>query len=241
MIRAKKVIITGGSRGIGAAAVRLFTDKGYSVAYTYNNASDCAQMLCEQTGAISVRADFCDADQTRMAIDKAVNLLGGVDILINNAGISSFGLITDVDEAEWSRVMNVNLGAVYRCIQQVLPIMISQKSGRIVNVSSMWGIAGSSCESVYSASKAAVIGLTKSLAKELGPSGITVNCIAPGVINTDMNKCLDNDTIAELKDNTPLERLGRPEDVANAMFYLCSEGASFVTGQILSVDGGFIM
>ncbi len=230
----KKVIITGGSRGIGACLVESFNKDGYKVAYTYNNTETNIE------GAKGFKADFASPLQTRKAIDDAVNYLGGVDILINNAGISHFSLFSDIKEEDWQRVMDINLNSAYRCSQQVLPYMVNQKQGRIINISSVWGVSGSSCEVAYSVSKAGLIGLTKALAKEVGPSGITVNCIAPGVIDTDMNKCLDKATLDELKDSASMCRLGTVYDVAAAAIYLASDAASFVTGQVLTVDGGFI-
>lgn len=230
----KKVIITGGSRGIGACLVESFKKEGCKVAFTYNNTE------VNIAGAKGFKADFASVEQTRKAIIDAIEYLGGVDILINNAGIAHFSLFTDIKEEDWQRVMDINLNSAYRCSQEVLPYMINQKFGRIINISSMWGISGSSCEVAYSVSKAGLMGLTKALAKEVGPSGITVNCIAPGVIDTDMNKCLDSATLDELKESTSVCRLGKPSDIAAAALYLASDAASFVTGQVLTVDGGFI-
>ena len=230
----KKVIVTGGSRGIGACLVESFVNKGYKVAFTYNNTEK------EFEGAKGFKGDFASSAQTRRAIADAAEYLGGADILINNAGVSHFALFTDIFEEDWQRVMDINLNSAYRCTQQVLPFMISQKYGRIINISSMWGISGSSCEVAYSVSKAGLIGLTKALAKEVGPSGITVNCIAPGVIDTDMNKHLKEAVMEELIDNTAMCRIGKPADIAAAALYLASEEASFITGQVLTIDGGFI-
>lgn len=167
--------------------------------------------------------------------------LGSVGVLVNNAGIAEQALFSDISEEMWDRMFAVNVKGAYNCAQAVLPSMIHEKRGRIVNISSMWGISGASCEVHYSASKAAVIGFTRALAKELGPSGITVNCIAPGVIATEMNGRLSPETMAELKENTPLNRIGVPEDIAEAILFLASDRAAFITGQTLSVDGGFIL
>ncbi len=235
----RKVIVTGGSRGIGAAVVRRFSASGDRVAFLYRSSEEKAAEINAETGALPIRADVGDPVSCREAMQAAIRVLGGCDVLVNNAGLSMIGLFSDVTEADFARLTEVNLGGVYRCTQEVLPGMIHEKKGAIVNVSSMWGITGASCEVVYSASKAAVIGLTKALAKELGPSGITVNCVAPGVIDTDMNRSLTPEVRAELADSTPLCRLGTAEEVADAIFFLSSSG--FITGQTLSVDGGFII
>lgn len=231
----KNVLITGGSRGIGAACVKLFAGKGYRVFFTYNKSEDAATALAQETGAIPI---FCDLAVTGN-IESAINEAGNIDILINNAGVSHVGLITDIDEDEYRYLMAVNTDAPFFLSRAVLPYMISQKAGAIVNVSSMWGAVGASCEVAYSASKAAVIGFTKALAKEVGPSGIRVNCVLPGVIATDMNAHLSEDDLTALEEETPLCRIGKPEEVAEAILYLAE--ASFVTGQCLSVDGGYIM
>ena len=230
----KNVLITGGSKGIGACLVESFVKKGYNVAFTYNNTEK------EFEGAKGFKGDFASSVQTRRAITAAAEYLGGADILINNAGISHFALFTDIFEEDWQRVMDINLNSAYRASQIVLPYMINNKCGRIINISSMWGVSGSSCEVAYSVSKAGLIGLTKALAKEVGPSGITVNCIAPGVIDTDMNKHLKEAVMEELVENTAMCRIGKPADIAAAALYLASEEASFITGQVLTVDGGFI-
>ena len=172
--------------------------------------------------------------------DEITQRFGRIDVLVNNAGIAQIKLFTDTDENDWNRIMGVNAGGIYNMCRAIVPQMISRKNGRIINMSSMWGISGASCEVIYSASKAAVIGFTKALAKELGPSGITVNCIAPGVIDTEMNAELDDETRKELTDEIPLERFGSPEDVAGAVLFLASDQASYITGQVLGVDGGIL-
>ncbi len=231
----KHVLITGGSRGIGAACVEAFSGRGYKVTFTYNKSEEQAMALAERTGGTPI---FCDLAVTEN-IESAINEAGNIDILINNAGVSHVGLITDISEEEYRYLMAVNTDAPFFASRAVLPYMISQKAGAIVNISSMWGAVGASCEVAYSASKAAIIGFTKALAKEVGPSGVRVNCILPGVIATDMNAHLSEDDLTALADETPLCRIGKPEEVAEAAVYLAE--AAFVTGQCLSVDGGYIM
>ncbi|MBQ4054074.1 MAG: 3-oxoacyl-ACP reductase FabG [Clostridia bacterium] len=237
----KKVIITGGSRGIGEACVRRFAAEGCGVAFIYKSAAERAARLAEDTGAYAVCGDVCDPESAKKAIEKAIERLGGVDVLVNNAGISSFKLFDEISEDEWRSVIETNLGGAYRCSREVCPHLIRQKSGVIINLSSMWGITGASMEVHYSASKAGVIGLTKALAKELGPSGVRVNCIAPGAIATEMNSSLDGDAIAAICDETPLGRMGTPQEVASAVYFLASDEAAFITGQVLSVDGGYVI
>ncbi|MCM1329025.1 MAG: 3-oxoacyl-ACP reductase FabG [Ruminococcus sp.] len=242
----KTVLITGASRGIGRAAAYAFARAGYSVAVNYRSSAEKAAELCRELEKFSVKALPFKADVSHKgAVEKMCaeieKSMGGIDVLINNAGIAEQALFTDITEEMWDRMFAVNVKGAYNCTQAVLPRMIHEKSGRIVNISSMWGIAGASCEVHYSASKAALIGFTKALAKEVGLSGITVNCVAPGVISTDMNGALPPEVLADLKAETPLNRLGTPEDVANAILFLASEKAAFITGQILSVDGGFIL
>lgn len=237
----KNVLITGGSRGIGRAMVKLFCERGYSVAFTYKESADAANELSRETGAISIMADSsCESDAIG-AVETVEKLIGNVEILINNAAVSSTSLFTDITLDEWNRFFSVNVNGPFMYTKQVLPSMIRRKCGRIINISSMWGITGSSCEVHYSASKAALIGMTKALAKEVGPSNITVNCIAPGVIDTDMNKFLSDEDKAVLKDETPVMRLGLPEEVAEAALFLAGEGASFITGEVLNVNGGYVI
>jgi len=230
----KNVLITGGSRGIGAACVRKFALEGYRTYFNYIKNEDIAKALSEETGAIAIKCDVSDKEQVK----KMCEITGGVDILVNNAGISHISLFTDTSDDEWNRVFDVNIKGMYNVTKEVVPYMINKKYGKIVNISSMWGVSGGSCEVAYSSSKAAVIGFTKALAKEEGPSGINVNCVAPGVIETDMNSQLTDDEKKELCEETPLMRIGKPEDVAEAVFFLCSDSASFITGQVLCVDGG---
>lgn len=232
-------VITGGSRGIGAAAVAAFQESGYRVAFLYRESEAEAAALSEKTGAFMVRADVSSPEQVKKAFARIRAGLGPVDVLVNNAGIAQFRLFDQISDEEWRRMMSVNLDGAFFCARAVAPDMISRKKGVILNVSSVWGVSGASCEAHYAASKGALIALTKSLAKELGPSGIRVNCVAPGVIRTDMNRALDDAALRELCESTPLGRLGEPEEVAAALLFLAGDGASFITGQVLGVDGGF--
>ncbi len=237
----RRVIITGGSRGIGEACVRAFSNLGDRVVFIYKNTDDRAQALCKETGAVCIKADLSDRTSAFSAMNSALDVLGGVDILVNNAGVSHIGLFGDMSEEEYKRVVGTNFDAAVYCAQATLPYMIREKSGKIINISSMWGEVGSSCEVIYSASKAALIGFTKALAKEAGPSGINVNCITPGVIDTEMNSGLDNETLLKLCEDTPLCRLGKASEVADTVVFLASESASFITGQIIGVNGGIVM
>lgn len=231
----KHVLITGGSRGIGAAAVRAFAQAGYKVTFFYEKEHERAHAVAAETGADAVCCDVTDA----AAVRQAVAALPPVDVLINNAGVAHYGLISQISEQEWEHLFSVNVGGVYRCVNAVLPGMLRRQSGCILNVASMWGQVGASCEAAYSASKGAVIALTKALAQELGPSGIRVNCVSPGVILTDMTACVGEEALSALAEQTPLGRNGTPEDVASALLYLAQ--AEYITGQILPVNGGFVV
>lgn len=232
----KTVLITGASRGIGAACAEKFSREGFDVIINYNRSEKEALALADKLHCRALRADVSDARQ----VENMFKAIEKVDILVCNAGISDGGkMFCDTTFQDWARIFSVNLGGTVNCIKSALPHMVHEKWGRIVTVSSMWGISGASCESVYSASKAAVIGLTKSLAQELGPSGITVNCIAPGVIDTDMNACYDEAAMKELAMAAPLCRIGAPRDVGEAVFFLANQ--EFITGQVLGVDGGFLL
>ena len=235
------VLITGGARGIGRAMVELFSKSGYNVAFTYKKSENEAELLASSTGALAIRADSAREEDVLSAVALVGERFGGVDCLINNAAISSFSLFTDISLLEWNEIIAVNLTGAFLYSKAVLPGMIAKKRGRIINVTSMWGIVGSSCEVHYSTTKAALIGMTKALAKEVGPSGITVNAIAPGFIDTEMNKSLSAETRAELIDDTPLMRIGMPEDVANAALFLAGDNASFITGEVMNLTGGFIV
>lgn len=235
------VLITGGSRGIGAAAVREFTGRGCKVAFLYRKEEEAAREICRQTGALAFQCDVSDPVQTEEAVKAARMYLEApyFDTLILNAGISITGLFTELTENQWSDLINVNLKGYINVTKQVLPAMIERQKGSIVMVSSVWGQTGASCETAYSTVKAAVHGLTKSLARETAPSGIRVNCIAPGVIDTDMNRCFTEETMKALAEEIPMGRLGRAEEAAKAAAFLASEDASYITGQILGVNGGF--
>ena len=234
------ILIVGGSRGIGAAAVRTFRSGGDNVVFTYHRSELDADALRQETGAIPVRCDVKHSDSVKIAVDKAISEMGSIDVLICNAAIADFNLITEITESRWEEIISTNLSGVFYAIRHVLPSMISRKSGCIITVSSMWGEVGASCEVAYSASKAGVIGLTKALAKEVGPSGIRVNCVSPGMIDTDMNKDVDDSAVSEIADETPLGRVGQAEEVAAVMKYLASDDASFITGQVIPVNGGLI-
>ena len=234
------ILIVGGSRGIGAAAVKAFRDNGDDVVFTYHRSELEADALRQETGAIPVRCDVKHSDSVKIAVDKAISEMGSIDVLICNAAIADFELVTDITESRWEEIINTNLNGVFYAVRYALPSMISRKSGCVITVSSMWGEVGASCEVAYSASKAGVIGLTKALAKEVGPSGIRVNCVSPGMIDTDMNKDVDDSAVAEIADETPLGRIGQAEEVAAVMKYLASDEASFITGQVIPVNGGLI-
>lgn len=228
-------VITGGSRGIGAAAVELFAAKGHRVYFLYEKEHQAAKSVAQRTGATAICCDVADEN----AVKAAFSQIGGVDILVNNAGICYYGLMSQMTGQQWSRIFDVNVKGIFHCINAAMPSFLEKHRGCVINVSSMWGRTGASCEAAYSASKGAVIALTKALAKELGPSGIRVNAVAPGVILTDMCKSVSADILAELAEEAPLGRNGTPRDVARAMEYLAE--ADFVTGHILNVDGGYVI
>ena len=233
----RNIVITGGSRGIGAAAVRRFTAEGDRVYFLYATAQEAANALSRETGATAIQCDVSREEQVQAAFSG----IPKVDVLINNAGISEWNPINWTEPERFRRVMEVNVTGAYLCIRAALPGMLQEKKGVILNTASMWGLVGASCEAAYSASKAAVIGLSKALAKELGPSGIRVNAIAPGVIETDMLRHLRPEDLEQLRQDTPLETLGTPENIADAMWFLASEQAAFITGEVLNVSGGFVI
>lgn len=242
----KTALITGASRGIGAACARHFAKNNYAVMVHYNTNEAAAKKVCNDILSFGGNAAICQADlaeksQAEALIHKTLAQFGQIDALVNNAGIALYKMFCDTTETDWNQILSVNLMSMVHVIQAALPHMIHEKRGHIVNLSSIWGISGASCEVAYSVSKAAVIGLTKSLAKELGPSGILVNCVAPGVIDTDMNAVLDNETRQSLIEETPLERIGTPEDVAEAIYFLASCKNQFITGQVMSPNGGMVM
>ena len=237
----KNVLITGGSRGIGAETVRQFAAAGDRVVFTFHRSELAADALRQETGASPVRCDVKHSDSVKIAADKAVSILGHIDVLVCNAATADFDLITDITESRWEEVIDTDLNGVFYSIRNVLPAMISRKSGCIITVGSMWGQTGASCEVAYSAAKAGVIGLTKALAKEVGPSGIRVNCVSPGMIDTEMNSSVSEEARAAIAEETPLCRTGRPEEVAAVIRYLASDEAGFMTGQVIGVNGGLVI
>ena len=239
----KTVLITGGSRGIGAACVKAFAAAGCRVVFSYLHSQEQAAALCArwEGRALAVQADVADRDQVAALFRQAEQAIGPVEVLVNNAGIAQQKLFTDITPAEWRRMLAVHLDGPFYCCQAALPAMIRAKWGRIINISSMWGQVGGSCEVHYSAAKAGLIGLTKALAQEEGPSGVTVNCIAPGVVETDMMAGFSAADKQALAEETPLCRLGRPEEVAAAAVFLAGYQAAFITGQVLGVNGGLVV
>ena len=245
-MKGKSILITGGSRGIGAETARLFAKKGWSVAVNYNQSEEKALALVDELrgqglSAMAVQADVSDPAQVQRMVDSVLEKFCQLDTLLCNAGISETGLFTDLSYARWQRLFGVNLDGMYHCCQAVLPHFIHKKAGNIITMSSIWGLTGASCEVAYSATKAAIIGFTKALAKELGPSHIAVNCVAPGVIDTEMNGQLSPETMEILREETPLGRVGTAADVAETIHFLASQSGSFYTGQVLSPNGGIWM
>ena len=238
-------VVTGASRGIGAAIAEELAACGFPVIVNYSANEDAAGRVCEKIrarggDAVSFRCDVSNRTDVDRMMSYAAESFGGISVLVNNAGVSQIKLFTDISDEEWRRMVGVNLDGVFNCCQSALPYMIHEKYGRIINISSVWGVHGASCEVHYSAVKAGVIGLTKALAKEVAPSGITVNAVSPGCILTDMlrEECSE-ETLKELAQDTPIGRLGTPKDVADAVSFLASNRASFITGQAIGVDGGF--
>ena len=229
------IVITGGSRGIGAAAVELFSARGDRVFFLYEKNQRAAAAVAEKTGATAICCDVADGAQVR----KAFAQIGAVDVVICNAGICHYGLMSGMAESDWDRLFDVNVKGIYHCVNAAMPGFLHRQRGCVITVSSMWGQVGASCEAAYSATKGAVIALTKALAKELGPSGIRVNCVAPGVILTDMCANVDPEILEEMAQEAPVGRNGTPMDVAKAMEYFVD--AEFVTGQVLPVNGGFVI
>ena len=230
-----KILITGGSRGIGRACVEKFASEGHEVAFFYKENAAAAAETARLTGAIAIQCDVSDA----CAVKQAMEQIGAVDVLVNNAGMSSFSVFDEISDEEWKSVLNVNLSGAFYVTREAIKPMIINKWGRVINIGSMWGKVGASCEVHYSASKAGLRGMTKALAKELGPSGITVNCVEPGVIDTEMNAHISADDMAILCLETPLGRIGRAAEVASLVYFLSTDEASFITGQTVGIDGGY--
>lgn len=243
----RTVLITGASGGIGQATALAFWQKGCKVVLHYHTHGDTSKALCHDMNktrpqsAIALPADIANRRQVDALFDTVEKKLGTVDVLINNAGIAQQKLFTDLSDDDWNRMFDINVKGMFYCCQRAVPAMIRQKRGKIINVSSMWGQVGASCEVHYSAAKGAVIAFTKALAKELGPSGIQVNCVAPGVIDTPMNGHLSPDAIESLKEETPLGTIGAPQDVAESILFLGSPASDFITGQILAPNGGIVI
>ena len=236
----KKVLITGSSRGIGAETARLFAKKGYHVYINYNQSENAALALLDELKAYSVELIKADVSKSS-EVKRMFREIDGIDILVNNAGIAQTKLFTDITDDDWNHMISSNLSSAFYCCREALPYMIRRHFGRIINISSMWGQVGGSCEVHYSAAKAGIIGLTKALAMEEGLSGITVNCIAPGVIKTDMTSHLSEDDFTALKNETPTNSIGTPFDIARTVLFLASDYSSFITGQVLGVNGGFVV
>ena len=239
-------LVTGGSRGIGRGIVRELAREGWDVCVNYIQNQEAARAAVEEIralgqNALAVQADVADGAAVAEMVRLAERELGPVSLVVNNAGIAGQAQFQDITDEMWNRYLAVNLGGARNTIRAVLPGMLSEKRGCIVNISSIWGLRGASCEVAYACTKAAIIALTRSLAMELAPSGIRVNCVAPGVINTDMVQVLGQETLRDLAEQTPLGRLGTPEDIAHAVAFFASEKASFITGQVLGADGGFIV
>ncbi|MGD9154010.1 MAG: 3-oxoacyl-ACP reductase FabG [Bacillota bacterium] len=239
-------IITGAARGIGRAIAVLFAQNHYQVLLNYHRSQDEARALTAKLQAHGYRvaafqADVSNSAQVTAMIDDCVTRFGAIDLLINNAGIGHTALLTETTETDWDRINAVNLKGVFLCSQAVLKSMLARKKGKIINIASIWGMVGASCEVAYSAAKAGVIGLTKALAKEVGPSNIQVNCIAPGVITTKMLADYTETELQDLRDQTPLGRLGSPAEIAACALFLASPAANFITGQVISPNGGFVI
>lgn len=242
----KTAIITGSSKGIGAATAILFAQKGYNVVITYNESYESATLLARSlsSNGFSVTAqklNVANRLEAELLVKETLYKYGSIDVLVNNAGVAYQGLITQTDEVEYDRILNTNLKGTFNCCKAVTPVMVRQQSGKIINISSMWGETGASCEVAYSASKAGVIGLTKALAKELAPSGITVNAVTPGLIETAMNTNLTIEELNDFVESIPLGRMGTADEVAQAVYFLASENADYITGQILGVNGGYVI
>lgn len=238
----KTVLVTGGSRGIGKAIVKEFARNNYNVILNYNKSYEAAKAVEDEFKNVKIfRADVSNPKEVQRMISFANEQFGQIDILVNNAGIGCSGLFQDISYEEWQNVFNVNVNGVFNLTKQIIPEMISKHSGKIINVSSIWGIVGASCEVAYSASKAAIIGFTKALAKEVGPSGITVNAVAPGIVMTDMVSNYSLEEFDDIRNQIPLGEIGTTEDIANAVYFLASDKANYITGQVISPNGGWVV
>ena len=245
-MKKKTVLITGGARGIGKAMSKAFAKEGYNVLVNFNKSENEAKelytILNEKNFSVKLfKANISNREDVEDMVDYCIKEFGGLDVLLNNAGVSQDKLFTDITDEDWDNMMNINLKGSFYCSQVALKYMISEKKGNIINISSIWGISGASCEVHYSITKAGIIGMTKALAKEVGPSNIRVNSIAPGVINTDMLSGYNEEDIDALVEETPLMRLGTPEDIANCAIFLASDKSNFITGQVISPNGGFVI
>lgn len=243
---AKTVLVTGSSKGIGAATAILFAQKGYNVVINYNDSYESASLLCQSLTAngysvMTQKANVANKLEVDLMVKETLYKFGSLDILVNNAGIAFQGLITETSEIDFDKIIDVNLKGVFNCCRAVIPSMVSRQSGKIINISSMWGQVGASCEVAYSAAKAGVIGLTKALAKELAPSGITVNAIAPGLIETNMNSHLTVEELSDFVSEIPLGRMGSADEIASAIEFLSSDKADYITGQVLGINGGLVV
>lgn len=246
MIKKKTVLVTGASRGIGRAVALAFSRGNYNVIINYNKSEEAAralerEILLSGGSCIVCKADVSKKKEIVETVENSVETFEKIDVLVNNAGIAQQKLFTDITNSDWEKMFDVNVGGVFHSCQAVLPGMISRHEGKIINISSIWGMVGASCEVHYSAAKAAIIGLTKALAKEVGPSNIQVNCVAPGIIQTDMNADIDEAVLSQLKEETPLGKIGTPEQVAQTVLFLASDAADFITGQVISPNGGFVV
>ena len=237
----KTVLITGGTRGIGLACTERFFSEGWNVAVLYKNSDNAAKGLTSRFNAMCIKCDVSNSECVKKAVELVVNKFGSVDVLVNNAGISYSGLIQDMTNESWSAVLDTNLSSAFYLSREIIPIMLRNNGGCIINITSMWGVTGASCEVAYSASKAGLIGFTKALAKELAPSNIRVNAVAPGAIMTDMMREYTADDLAVIAEETPLGRLGSTKNIADAVYFLSEECAEFITGEVLNVNGGFII
>jgi len=242
LIKMKTVLVTGGSRGIGKAIVEKFAENNDNVILNYHKSIESAKQIESNFKNVKIfKADVTNRKEVQAMIDYANQTFGNIDILVNNAGISCTGLFQDLSFEEWQDVFNINMNGVYHCTQTVLPQMLSNHAGKIINISSIWGMVGASCEVAYSTSKAALIGFTKALAKEIGPSGITVNAVAPGIVMTDMVSHYTLEEFEDIRSQIPLGEIGSTQDVANSVFFLASDDANYITGQVLSPNGGWVI